>query len=97
MRSPGSNLTTKMICVSSSFSHTKLTTNELGTSSCLLCLSLLLREYRSVRLVKEVPSRVSLSANELGVASSKAALAQASNLDPSLVDALCFDNDEKRR
>ena len=33
-----------------------------------------------------------LSATELGVVSSKAALAQANNLDPSLVDAVCFGN-----
>ena len=34
----------------------------------------------------------SLSATELGVVSNKAALAQANNLDPSLVDAVCFGN-----
>ena len=33
-----------------------------------------------------------LSATELGVVSNKAALAQANNLDPSLVDAVCFGN-----
>ena len=63
---------------------------SLGTSSFRLCLSLLPREHRPVLFVDVVPSRVGLSATELGVVLSKATLAQVINLDPSLVNVVCL-------